>query len=105
MLDKTKSGLMIGAGFLIGTLGLKVLTSAPAKKLYVQGVAKGLQAKSSYEEIIEEAKAQVDDIVAEATYINSQASEESCGCGCASEESVQEEKPAKAAAKKAKASK
>lgn len=70
MRSKAKGGLLVGAGFLIGTLGVKALTSPTAKKVYVQGVAKGLQAKSSYENIVEEAKAQVDDIVAEANYIN-----------------------------------
>ena len=36
----------------------------------MQGVAKGLQVKQGYQNIVEEAKAQVDDIVAEANYIN-----------------------------------
>lgn len=70
MRSKAKGGLLVGAGFLIGTLGVKALTSPAAKKVYVQGVAKGLQAKTSYENVVEEAKAQVDDIVAEANYIN-----------------------------------
>lgn len=69
-----KSGLLIGAGFLLGTVGVKALTSDTAKKCYVQGVAKGLQAKSAYQNIVEQAKAEVDDIVAEANYINVQAS-------------------------------
>ena len=36
----------------------------------MQGVAKGIQAKNCYENIVEQAKAQVDDIVAEAQYIS-----------------------------------
>lgn len=68
-----KGGLLVGAGFLLGTIGVKALTSNTAKKCYVQGVAKGLQAKSAYENIVEQAKAEVDDIVAEANYINVQA--------------------------------
>ena len=36
---------------------------------YVQGVACGLRARNAYQDIVEEAKAQVDDIVAEATYL------------------------------------
>ncbi|MDR1358785.1 MAG: DUF6110 family protein [Coriobacteriales bacterium] len=71
MKQNARNGLLVGAGFLIGTLGIKALTSKPAKQLYVQGVAKGLQAKTCYEEIVEEAKAQVDDIVSEASYLNS----------------------------------
>ena len=70
MKERTRGGLLMGAGFLLGTVGVKALTSATAKKCYVQGVAKGLQAKSAYEGIVEQAKAQVDDIVAEANYIN-----------------------------------
>lgn len=71
MKSKTRGGLLVGAGFLLGTVGVKALTSQTAKKCYVQGVAKGLQAKSAYENIVEQAKAQVDDIVAEASYVNS----------------------------------
>ena len=70
MKERTRGGLLMGAGFLLGTVGVKALTSATAKKCYVQGVAKGLQAKSAYEGSVEQAKAQVDDIVAEANYIN-----------------------------------
>lgn len=71
MQDKTRNGLLVGAGFLLGTIGLKALTSPAARRCYVQGVAYGLRAKDSYSSIVEEAKAQVDDIVAEASYINS----------------------------------
>ena len=66
----TKNALLVGAGFLAGTAGIKALTSPTAKKVYVQGVAKGLQAKSCYEGIVGQARAQVGDIVAEAKYIN-----------------------------------
>ena len=65
---KKKSGLLVGAGFLLGTVGVKALTSTTAKKCYVQGVAQGLRAKATYENIVEQAKAEVDDIVAEAIY-------------------------------------
>ena len=68
-MDKKDWGLLAG-GFLAGTLGIKILTSQPARDLYVQGVAAGMRAKASYQDIVEEAKAQVDDIVAEATYVN-----------------------------------
>lgn len=78
MQDRTRNGLLVGAGFLLGTIGLKALTSPTAKRCYVQGVAYGLRAKESYSNIVEEAKAQVDDIVAEATYIN--ASQEPASC-------------------------
>lgn len=77
MKDGTRNGLLVGAGFLLGTIGIKALTSPAAKRCYVQGVAYGLRAKESYSSIVEEAKAQVDDIVAEASYINSSQSFES----------------------------
>ena len=77
MKDGTRNGLLVGAGFLLGTVGIKALTSPAAKRCYVQGVAYGLRAKESYSSIVEEAKAQVDDIVAEASYINSSQSFES----------------------------
>ncbi len=70
MEKKTFNALLVGSGFLAGTLGLKALTSKTAKKCYVQGVAKGLQVKQGYQNIVEQAKAQVDDIMAEANYIN-----------------------------------
>ena len=74
-MDK-RDGLFLAGGVLLGTVGLKALTSKPAKKLYVQGVACGLRAKESYQEIVEDAKSQVDDTVAEANYITSSAKSE-----------------------------
>lgn len=71
-----KGGWLIGAGFLLGTVGVKLLTSQTARKCYVHGVAKGLQAKAAYEGIVEQAKAEVDDIVAEATYLSVQTASE-----------------------------
>lgn len=85
MQDKTRNGLLVGAGFLLGTIGLKALTSPAAKRCYVQGVAYGLRAKESYSTIVEEAKAQVDDIVAEATYINASQEPENRVDGASSE--------------------
>ncbi len=67
-----KHALLVGVGFLAGTLGIKALKSAPAHKAYVAAVSAGLRAKNEYQKVVEEAKAQVDDIVAEATYINEQ---------------------------------
>ena len=69
MFSKTHA-LLVGAGFLAGTVGVKALTSETAKQCYVKGVAAGLRAKQSYEDIVEQAKAEVDDIVAEANYLN-----------------------------------
>lgn len=73
MKSRTRNGLLVGGGFLLGTLGLKALTSETAKKCYVQGIAQGMRAKSAYEAMVEQAKAEVDDIVAEATYLTTEA--------------------------------
>lgn len=73
---KKRDGWMLAGGFALGTLGLKALSGSTAKKCYVQGVAKGLQAKAAYQDVVEQAKAQVDDIVAEASYINESAKAE-----------------------------
>lgn len=73
---KKRDGWMLAGGFALGTLGLKALSSSTAKKCYVLGVAKGLQAKAAYQDVVEQAKAQVDDIVAEASYINESAKAE-----------------------------
>lgn len=69
--------LLVGAGFLLGTVGVKALTSQQAKKCYVHGVAGALRVKQSYEEIVEQAKAEMDDIVAEATYLNAKPANQS----------------------------
>ncbi len=68
-------GMMLGIGFLLGSIGLKAATSSQAKQCYAKGIAKGLQVKSAYQGIVEQAKAEVDDIVAEANYLNVQAAE------------------------------
>jgi hypothetical protein len=72
----TKEIGLITAGFVLGTVGVKALTSEPAKRLCVQAVSKGLQAKAVGQDIIEQAKSNVDDIVAEATYLNEQEEKE-----------------------------
>jgi hypothetical protein len=63
---------LVAAGFLLGSVGLKAATSKQAKKLYVKGVSKLLQARAAGLDIIEEAKSNIDDIVAEANYLNEQ---------------------------------
>jgi hypothetical protein len=72
--NKLNVGLVL-AGFLAGTLGVKALKSAPAKKLAVGAVAQGLKVKAGAESLYEEGKAQVDDILAEAEYLNSEKAE------------------------------
>lgn len=72
MKNTTCAGLLVSAGFLVGSLGLKLLTSATAKKGYVHLMAQGIRAKNAYQDMVEQAKAEVDDIVAEATYLASE---------------------------------
>ena len=69
MQRKTKNALFTGLGFLIGTVGLKAATSPTAKKGYVHAMAQGMRAKSEYENMVEQAKAEFDDMKAEAAYI------------------------------------
>ncbi len=65
----TKNVLFTGLGFLIGTVGLKAATSETAKKGYVHVMAQGFKAKAGYEDLVEQAKAEFDDMKAEAEYI------------------------------------
>jgi hypothetical protein len=65
-----KSVLLLLAGFVAGTLGLKALASEPARKLYVGAVAQGLKTKADAEKIYEEGKARFEDILSEAEYLN-----------------------------------
>ena len=70
MKKHTRSCLLVAGGFLLGTAGVKALSSKTAKKGYVQAVAAGMRLKNSYDEIVEQAKAEVDDIVSEASYLS-----------------------------------
>ena len=88
----TKYALFTGLGFLLGTAGVKAVTSETARKGYVHAMARGMMAKAGYEDIVEQAKAEYDDIRAEASYLAD------------SEKAEKADKPAKAD-KAAKASK
>ena len=65
----TKNFLWTGLGFLIGTVGLKAATSETAKKGYVHAMAQGMKAKAGYNDVVEQAKAEFDDMKAEAEFI------------------------------------
>lgn len=65
----TKYALFTGLGFLLGTAGVKAVTSETARKGYVHAMAQGMMAKSEYETLVERAKAEYDDIKAEASYL------------------------------------
>ena len=66
MKKSTFNTLLVGGGFLLGTAGIKLLTSAPVKNACV---ACGMRIKNGYQDMVEQAKAEVDDMVAEAAYI------------------------------------
>ncbi len=66
----TRCGILVGVGFLLGTLGVKAAKSNAARQVAVKGIAAGMRAKAGYENIIEQARAEVDDMVAEASYFN-----------------------------------
>lgn len=57
-------------GVVLGQVAPKILASEAAKKVYVQGIAAGMRAKSTYFDLVEQARAEVGDMVAEATYLN-----------------------------------
>jgi hypothetical protein len=62
-------------GVVLGQVVPRILASDPAKRVYVQGIAAGMRAKSTYLDLVEQARAEVDDMVAEATFINAKESE------------------------------
>ena len=59
---------LVGIGVLIGTAGLKVLKSKPAKQLYVDALVGGMQVKETASTLVDEAKAEFDDLMTEAEY-------------------------------------
>lgn len=59
---------LVGIGVLIGTASLKVLKSKPAKQLYVDALVSGMQVRETASTLVDEAKAEFDDLMAEAEY-------------------------------------
>lgn len=62
-------GLLVLGGFLLGTAGLKAVSSRCAHKAYVRGTVCALQCKDYVSRAVDEVKAQCDDILAEAEYV------------------------------------
>ena len=56
MKKSTFNTLLVGGGFLLGTAGIKLLTSAPVKNACVQGIACGMRIKNGYQDMVEQAK-------------------------------------------------
>lgn len=65
-----KNANLFAAGLALGTLGLKILTSNDAKKVYANIVAAGLRAKDSALATADKVQASSTDILAEANEIN-----------------------------------
>jgi|GEM_PF-2953232 len=59
-------------GVVLGQVAPKVLTSDKARECYVKGIAAGMRAKAAYQDFVEQARAEIGDMVAEATLINAQ---------------------------------
>ena len=51
MKKSTFNTLLVGGGFLLGTAGIKLLTSAPVKNACVQGIACGMRIKNGYQDM------------------------------------------------------
>ena len=49
-------GLLVGAGFLLGSVGVKALTSQKAKQVYVKGIVQGMRAKEEVQTMVDEAR-------------------------------------------------
>ena len=71
-----KNANLFAAGLALGTVGLKVLTSKDAKKVYAGIVAAGLRAKETVLETAEKVQASASDVLAEAQEINEACNEE-----------------------------
>ena len=54
MKKSTFNTLLVGGGFLLGTAGIKLLTSAPVKNACVQGIACGMRIKNGYQYMVEQ---------------------------------------------------
>ena len=99
-------GFLVGAGFLLGSVGVKALTSKKAKKVYVKGIVQGMRAKEEVQTMVDEARAEFDDLLAEAGYTKELEDGEEGSTEGSSEEDEEEtgddedDKPAKKTSKK-----
>ena len=74
--NNLKNANLFAAGLALGTVGLKVLTSKDAKKVYAGIVAAGLRAKETVLETAEKVQASASDVLEEAQEINEARNEE-----------------------------
>ena len=66
---------LFGAGVLFGTVGLKILGSKDAQKVYAHTTAAALRAKDSVMKTVTTARENVEDIYSDAKAINEQRAE------------------------------
>ena len=85
-------GILIGAGFLLGSVGVKTLTSKKAKEVYVKGIVQGMRVKEEVETMVDEARAEFDDLLAEAGYAKENEAAEEGVCALKSDEPALEPK-------------
>ena len=69
-MSNTKNAAFFALGALFGSVGLKVLTSKDAKRVYTQATAAGLRAKDSVMETVTLVQENWGDILADAQQIN-----------------------------------
>ena len=67
---------LFGAGVLFGTVGLKILGSKDAQKVYAHTTAAALRAKDSVMKTVTTARENVEDIYSDAKAINEQRAED-----------------------------
>lgn len=72
-----RHGWLVLGGFLLGTAGTKAVMSRPFKRVLARVTACGLEAKEYVDYVVDETKAQCDDILAEAKVIKAQDEEKS----------------------------
>ena len=70
--------LLVGAGFLLGTAGMKVVKSKPVHNLCVKSIACGMKVRDDVTTMVDEARMQFDDLMAEASYEHAVSE---CACG------------------------
>ena len=66
----SKNAAFFALGTLFGTVGIKVLTSKDAKKVYTHATAAGLRAKDSVMETVTQVQENWGDILADAQQLN-----------------------------------
>ena len=59
---------LVAIGAVAGSVGTKILTSKPARKVYVNSIVAGMLMRDGVGKVVEEAKAQFDDVCAEAEH-------------------------------------